>query len=406
MNDRTPTRVADTARHVWVESRRMRAVQTPIIPVVGGWIRRQPGAISLAQGVVYYDPPPQASETVEDFLRHGDHKYGPVQGQAELRRAILEKLRRENGIDVSGDDNRIIVTAGGNMAFLNALFAITDPGDEVILPLPYYFNHEMAIRMLNCMPLLVPTDTEYRLDVDALRSAINPRTRAIVTISPNNPTGVVYPRDTLIAVNELCRDAGIYHISDEAYEHFVYDGAKHFSPGSLPGAETHTISLYSLSKSYGFAGWRVGYMVLPPQLYRAVLKAQDTNLICATLAAQHAAAAVLNAATEYRIEKLGALGRVRAEVRRELAALEPLCHVPRADGAFYLLMQVHADVEPLQLVERLIREHGVAVLPGTAFGLDSGCHLRVSYGALEPQTAIAGIKRLVHGLKVLCYPSP
>ena len=379
----------------------MQAVQTPIIPVVTEWIRTNPGTISLAQGVVYYPPPPQAIAAAKDFLYSGENKYGPVQGQAALLDAIAQKLRRENGMKVGSGDQRIIVTAGGNMAFVNAMFAITDPGDEVILPLPYYFNHEMAIRMLNCTPVLVQTDADYRLQPDALRRAITRRTRAVVTVSPNNPSGVVYSREVLAAVNTLCREAGIYHVSDEAYEHFTYDDSEHFSPGSLPGAEAHTISLYSLSKSYGFAGWRIGYMVLPPQLYDAVLKAQDTNLICASLIAQHAATVMLNSSTEYRREKHQALNAVRHTVLHELAALEPDCHAPPTEGAFYALMQVRSNLDPMRLVEKLIREHRVAVLPGTAFGLHNGCCLRVSYGALEPEAAIAGIKRLVSGLKAV-----
>ena len=216
---------------------RMAAVQAPMIPVVAEWIRACPGAISLGQGVVRYPPPPQAIERAVRYLqRHGadDHKYKLVSGIDELQSRLSDKLRAENGIRLA-EDTRLVVTAGGNMAFFNALLAIADPGDEIILPSPYYFNHQMAVDMLNCRPVAVPTGADYQLDIAAIARAITPRTRAVVTISPNNPTGAVYPRAALEAVNQLCRDAGIYHISDEAYEYFVYDGAEHFSPGSLPG---------------------------------------------------------------------------------------------------------------------------------------------------------------------------
>ena len=128
-----------------------------------------------------------------------------------------------------------MVTAGGNQAFLNVVLGILDPGDEVILPVPYYFNHEMAITMANARPVLAPTDSDYQLDLGALRSAITPRTRAIVTVSPNNPSGAVYPEGALRAVNALCAEHGIYHISDEAYEYFTFDDARHFSPASISG---------------------------------------------------------------------------------------------------------------------------------------------------------------------------
>ena len=171
-----------------------------------------------------------------------------------------------------------MVTAGGNNAFIATVLALGDPGDEFILPVPYYFNHEMAITMANCRPVLVPTDANYQLDLAALRAAITPRTRAIITVSPNNPTGAVYPAAALRAVNQLCAERGIFHLSDEAYESFVYDGAEHFSAASLDGSAPHTISLYSLSKAYGFASWRIGWMVFPEKLEAAMRKIQDTLL--------------------------------------------------------------------------------------------------------------------------------
>src|SRR5262249_29932203 len=227
-------------------ARRMQVVQTPVIPVVGDLVRSTPGAISLGQGVVYYGPPPAVLAAAQAFgADPQDHKYKPVEGIADLVQLIADKVSRENGIDLAG--RSIVVTAGANMAFFNSLLAIADAGDEIILPTPYYFNHEMAIAMLSCRPVLVPTTQDYQLNIDSLRAAITPRTRAIVTISPNNPSGAVYSREALVAVNRLCRDNGIYHVSDEAYEYFTYDGAEHFSPGSLPESYEYTISLYSFS---------------------------------------------------------------------------------------------------------------------------------------------------------------
>jgi aspartate/methionine/tyrosine aminotransferase len=383
------------------ESARMRAVQTPIIPTVGQWIRETAGTLSLAQGVVFYPPPPQAIAAASEFLTDGEHRYGPVQGQPALRSAIAAKLRRENGIDVGDGERRLLVTAGGNMAFLNAMFAICDSGDEVILPTPYYFNHEMAIRMVGAVPVLAPTDDDYQLDLNALRRAITARTRAIVTVSPNNPTGMVYRPDDLRAVNALCREAGIFHVSDEAYEHFTYGEARHHSPGSGVDAAAHTISIFSLSKSFGFASWRIGYMVVPPQLFAALMKAQDTNLICASLIAQQAAAAIVGGASDYREQQRSALARVRTTVIGELNALGERCTLSASQGAFYFLLRPSTTLSGLELTERLIREHRVAVLPGSAFGIGSGCTLRMSYGGLAPGDAVAGIKRLVGGLDAI-----
>ncbi|HQT95301.1 MAG TPA: aminotransferase class I/II-fold pyridoxal phosphate-dependent enzyme [Thermoanaerobaculaceae bacterium] len=235
------------------DSLRMQMVQTPVIPVVGRLIRDNPGTISLGQGVVGYPPPPEALEAVARFAADPDnHMYGPVEGIPALLDAIAAKLAADNAIALT-DDSRIVVTAGGNMAFANAVLAITDPGDEVILLEPYYFNHRMAVTIAGCRPIAVPTDAAHQPVVSRIEAAITSRTRAVVTVSPNNPSGAVYPEATLRAINALCRERGVYHVHDEAYEYFVYDGARHVSPASEPGAAGHTISLFSLSKSYGFA---------------------------------------------------------------------------------------------------------------------------------------------------------
>ena len=140
-----------------------------------------------------------------------------------------------------------MVTAGANMAFMHAVLAISEPGDEIILPVPFYFNHEMAIQMAGCRAVAVRTDDNYRSDLDAIGRAITNRTRAIVTISPNNPTGAVFPAALLREVNNLCRDRGLYHISDETYEYFTYGSARHLSPGSLAGRRrSHHLDLLAV----------------------------------------------------------------------------------------------------------------------------------------------------------------
>ncbi len=381
-------------------SLRMGTVQSPIIPVVGEWVRAHPGTISLGQGVSWYGPPESARARIRDFFDEpAHHKYGPAQGIPPLLDLIECKLAAENGIRLDG--RKVVVTAGANMGFLNALFAIADPGDEVILPLPYYFNQEMAVRMLNCQPVSVATDADFKLQPGAIRAAITPRTRAVVTISPNNPSGAVYGEAELREVNGLCKEAGIYHICDEAYENFLYGQARHFSPGSIPGSQGHTISLYSLSKAYGFASWRIGYMVMPEALYSAVLKAQDTNLICPPLVSQHAAVGALETGSQYCREKLKTTAQVREIVLDGLEAVRSFCQIPPADGAFYILLKVETALDSLALAERLIRSHGIGVIPGVAFGLEDGCHLRVAYGALDETTAAEGVRRLVAGLQAM-----
>lgn len=377
---------------------RMAAVQTPVIPVIAELIADNPGTISLGQGVVSYGPPPAAIERLRHIDAAGDiHRYSHTSGLPELRELIAGKLKQENHIDPD-QGSSLAVTAGSNMAFMNALFAITHPGDEVILCVPYYFNHEMAIRMLSCEPVLVETGADYLPDIDRLKLAISGKTRAIVTISPNNPSGVVYPASLLAGINVLCRDNGIYHISDEAYEYFTYGDNQHFSPGSLENAADHTISLYSLSKAYGFASWRIGYMVYPGNLTSAVYKAQDTNLICPAIASQYAALGALSEGAGYCRKKLEVIREARQIILEKLKTVQSLCTVSHSEGAFYLLIKLNTDLDDMAVAEKLIRKHRVAVLPGNTFGLHGGCYFRVAYGALDKNNASEGIRRLTDGL--------
>jgi aspartate/methionine/tyrosine aminotransferase len=380
---------------------RMDTVQAPIIPVLGDLIRQVPGTISLGQGVVHYGPPPAAVEKIREALvSPATHEYQDGAGLPELVDRIGRKLSVENGIDV-GRGTNVMVTAGANMAFMHAVFAITEPGDEIILNVPFYFNHEMAIQMAGCTAVRVATDERYQLRLEALRQALTDRTRAIVTVSPNNPSGAVLTESSLREVGAICRERGIYHISDEVYEYFTYGSARHFSPVSLPGADAFTISMYSLSKAYGFAGWRVGYVAYPEHLADAMMKSQDTILVCPTVASQIGAAAALDVGRGYSVPYVRELAAIRDVVLDELAALEPLATVPAADGAFYCLLKVDTEMNPLALAERLIREYRVAVVPGPAFGMTDGCYFRVAYGALRKETVAEGIGRLVTGLRAM-----
>jgi aspartate/methionine/tyrosine aminotransferase len=349
---------------------------------------------------VSWGPPPESLEAAARFGREPDeHRYGDVEGDGDLLELIAAKLRAENGID-AGRDGRVFVTAGGNMAFVEAILATCDEGDEVLLQAPYYFNHEMAVVMTGARPVAVPTDSRYGLDPDRIAAAMTDRTRVVVTISPNNPSGAVYDEAALRAVNALCAERGAFHVHDEVYEYFTYEGHRHFSPGSIPGAGRHTISLFSLSKAYGFASWRVGYMVVPDSLGDAIRKIQDTNLICAPRISQAAAVAALRVGRPYCERRLPGLDEVRRHLQRTLSTRPDRYTLGPLDGAFYVLLRVRGRQSPMTLAERLVREHRVAAIPGTTFGLD-GCTLRVSYGALDAETVEEGLRRLTAGLAAI-----
>lgn len=353
--------------------------------------------------MVSYPPPARAMEAIRFFgAQTYEHLYGSSLGDTRLLALIQQKLLQENNLDCTSG-YRVMVTAGANMAFLNVLLAILDPGDEVILPLPYYFNQEMAVRMLNGVPVTVPTDVNYQLQLDAIAAAITPKTRAILTVSPNNPTGAVYSEASLRAVNALCREHGLYHISDEAYEYFVYDAARHFSPGSIAGAAAHTISLYSLSKAYGFASWRIGYVVAPEMLLPALLKVQDTNLICPPLITQQAAIGALEVGAGYCKAQLQHLQQVRNQVIAELQATTVISPLTPTQGAFYQLLKLNSTSNDVDLVRALISDYKVAAIPGCAFGLRDGVYLRISYGMLDLERSALAMQRLLKGLEALCW---
>ncbi|PYR63016.1 MAG: pyridoxal phosphate-dependent aminotransferase [Acidobacteria bacterium] len=378
---------------------RMDAVQDPIIPVIGDLIRQVPGTISLGQGVVHYGPPEAALEAARAALNDpATHSYQSEAGLPALLERVGAKLRRDNGIDVAAG-RRIMITAGANMAFMHAILAITEPGDEIVLPVPFYFNHDMAIQMAGCRIVTVPTDDRYQLRLDAIHRAISDHTRAIVTVSPNNPSGAVFSEASLHEVNTLCRERGLYHLTDEVYEYFTYGSARHVSPGSFANAAAHTISMYSLSKAYGFAGWRIGYMVYPEHLAVPIMKSQDTILVCPPVISQIAAAAALDVGRAYCEPHVRELAAIRDSVLAELSTLAPLARVGGADGAFYCLLTVNTRMNPLALAERLIREHRVAVVPAFAFGMTDRCAFRVAYGALQKETVAEGVGRLVNGLR-------
>lgn len=379
-------------------SKRLDAVQSPIIPYIGELTRNNPGTISFGQGIAFYRPPKEAFDSVQKCLTDESiNRYGPVEGIPELQHALINKLNVVNGIEVN-TGNAVIVTAGSNMAFNTTVLAITDPGDEIILPLPYYFNHEMSLMMERCKPVLVPCNEEFHLDIDKIKSAITNKTKAIVTISPNNPSGAVYTQQELLEINQLCKEHNIYHISDEAYEDFYYEQHQHFSSASHLDTQQHTISLFSFSKGYGFAGWRIGYMVIPEHLLPAVKKIQDTILISPPVISQHAAVGALTTNANYLQDNRDAMSSKREMVLSKLNNLSALKTKPTSEGAFYTLLSIDTKNNDMQLAQTLIEKYGVATIPGSAFGIEDGCYLRLSYGALADEKIDQGLDRIINGL--------
>ena len=398
-------------------ARRLDGVLRPVIPQISALVRTTPGCLSLAQGMVSWGPPPGVADAVAQAateLAAAEaaplNAYGAMAGDPALLEAIRRDLttptRAGGPLDLAGAE--LLVTAGSNMAFNAIAQVITDPGDELILPLPYYFNHVMAVQLAG--GVAVPVDAGLVPDPERLAAAITPRTRAIVTVSPNNPSGVVMPQPVLAAINRLCAARGLFHIHDEAYEHFVHGPTPHWSPGSQAGAGAHTISLFSLSKAYGMAGWRLGYGVVPAQLLPGLAQVQDTVLICPPRLTQAVAVAALAAGPGWCAPRIAALAGLQRQLIAAVAQAQagglPLRLLAEPDGAFYGLLALEpaasqrlsaAGVDVRTLMVRLAAQHGVACVSGDAFGL-GGHALRLSSGMVDGPTLAVALERLFAGI--------
>lgn len=341
--------------------------------------------ISFNAGEPDFDPPEVILKATEHALLNGKTKYGAVPGEAALRQAIAKKLNTDNGMDVTAEH---ILVANGSKQILYMIFqALCNPGDEVIVLKPYWVTFPEGIKLAGGVPVFVDT-IDHQPDLDAIKAAITPRTKAILVNSPNNPTGAVYPRETLQAIGELAVAHEIYVISDEAYEGLVYHGAKHISMASLSADIARwTITTQTFSKSYCMTGFRVGYLAADVSVVKAINKMNShlTGNVCTF--AQYGAVGALEADPTIFQDMQKTFER-----RFELAY--PLCQeifsCVKPTGAFYLFPDVSeylgerfADDDAL--AAHLLREAKVAVVPGSAFGAPG--HLRVSFSTSEADIA-------------------
>ncbi|QEY33028.1 aminotransferase class I/II-fold pyridoxal phosphate-dependent enzyme [Synechococcus sp. RSCCF101] len=384
---------------------RLGRVLDPVIPRLGHLLAAHPEALSLGQGMVSWGPPAGVRTALtEACLQPGAcDRYGPMAGDPEVLEGLRALLRGRHGLDLDGSG--VLATAGSNMAFNAIAQVICDPGDEVILPKPYYFNHVMAVQLAGGQPRAI--DAGLILDPERLAAAITPRTRAIVTISPGNPSGAVQPAARLEAINRLCAAHGLFHIHDEAYAAFCHGATPHWSPGSLAGSGRHTVTLGSFSKSHGLAGWRLGYLAAPEQLLPALAKVQDTILICPSRPLQRAALAAAQVPQAWVAQQVQTLEPKRRHLRELIGRADtPWQLLCDCDGAFYGLIGLRdpsarlAGEDPDWLMTTLVQSFGVGVVSGASFGIASSS-FRVSYGILTMREFTEAMERLMGGLRVL-----
>ncbi len=340
--------------------------------------------ISLGQSVPFFGPPPEMIEAVRDALDGFGprlHTYGPDAGIPELREALARKLADFNGVEVD-PDRQLLVTPGSNQAFMVTMMTILEPGDEVAIASPYYFNHHMAIELCSGVVREIPLSEEngFQMTLEDVESALSPRTKAVVITSPNNPTGTVYAPDEVMAIARSLTERGIYVINDDAYEVFCYDGARHVSPMTVVEPSELLVTLGSLSKTLGMTGWRIGYIAADPELITQALKVQDATAICAPIVAQVAALAALDQMPAYpqsMIEELDERRDLLQSVVDETSAL----HWHRTDGALFALVRADsARGDRRELESELLERAHVLTVPGRAFGSQWSDFMRVSYG--------------------------
>jgi aspartate/methionine/tyrosine aminotransferase len=376
--------------------RNQRIQEAPIVKLIAD-SKSPSNLVDLGQGEPFYGPPEEAILAATEAL-HGESgsKYSPDSGFSSLREAIAKKLASENGVEANPYRN-IMVTTGANQAFVNAILCVTRPGDHVLVLSPYYFNHVMAVQLAGCKPVIVETDRNYQPLVERIREKITKRVRAVVLVSPNNPTGAVYSRNVISEIGALCAENDLCLITDETYEHFVYDDTEFVGALAFDKEIEHTISLFSFSKSYGMPGYRIGYAVFPVGIYSEMLKVQDTLMICAPSPLQAAAEAAIKLGAAYPKQFIPRIEKVRRIFIERLTGLD-LVEMPVTNGSYYFLLRLRTKKSDWGIAKSLIEEYGVVTIPGVAFGTRYPA-LRVAYANVDESVAEKGILRLTKGLQ-------
>jgi aminotransferase len=324
--------------------------------------------INLAQGVCDTEVPGPVQQRAISAIEEGLNIYTRLDGITPLRQAISDKLARHNGISVEAE-GEVLVTSGATAGYYSACLALFDPGDEVILFEPFYGYHFNPLLSMRVKPVVVPTSApNWGIDLDALRAAITPRTRAILVNSPCNPSGKVFTREEIEAIAALALEHDLFVLTDEIYEYFVYDGARHISPATLPGMAERTITISGLSKTFSITGWRIGYLVCDRRWMGAISYFHDLTYVCAPSPFQHGAAAGLMQLPDSFYAGLSTEYQAKRDMLCEAltqAGLTP--SVPR--GAYYVLADVASlpGADAREKARNLLRQTGVAAVAGSAF---------------------------------------
>jgi aminotransferase len=376
---------------------RSRQVEWSGIRIMFELADRIPGVINLGIGQPDFDTPEFIREAGKKALDDGFTRYPPAKGFLDLREAIAQKLQRENNI-LADPHTEIFVSVGAMQVIFNTILHLVEPGDEVILLDPGY-DYYSQIRLFGGVPVPVPVReaNRFKLDPAELENAITNKTKLIILNSPANPTGAVLDKSILDEVADIVRARRIAVLSDEPYEHIVFDGKKHLSIASFEGMKEFTVSAYTLSKSYAMTGWRVGYAVAPKALIDEMEKLMEHMVTGVTAMAQRAALAAITGPQECVTDMVRAYETRREIIYRGLNDIEGVsCILPEA--TFYAFPNVSKVCpDSWRLAKYLATEHGVAVVPGSIFGKNGEGCLRISF-AMDEQRLEEAIGRIRRGI--------
>jgi aspartate aminotransferase len=355
--------------------------------------------IGFGAGEPDFDTPRHIKDAAIQAINEGFTKYTPASGIPELRQAIAHKFKRENGLTYT--PSQIIVSCGGKHSCYNVILATCEEGDEVIIPAPYWLSYPEMVKLASGKPVIIETSdkTEFKVTREQLRAAITPRTRLFILNSPSNPTGSVYSPEEIKALGDICVEKGVLIMSDEIYEHLLYDGAKHQSVASFsPKHYEHTIVVHGFAKAWSMTGWRLGFLAAPEPIAKAIDAVQSHSTSNPTSFAQKGAVAALNGPQDHLPGWLAEFDQRRTYGWTRLNSIRGIsCVKPK--GAFYLFPNISGTgLKSSEFCAKLLEAEKVAAVPGIAFGADD-C-IRLSY-ATSMSNIEKGLDRIENFCKTL-----
>lgn len=355
--------------------------------------------VSFAAGEPDFDTPDFIKEAARQAISSGFTKYTPTTGTLELKKSICDKFNRDNSLTYQ--PNQIVVSCGAKHSIFNTLFALINPGDEVLIPLPYWVSYPEMVNLCEGVPSFIKTaqNNNFKIKVADLEKKINKKTKLLILNSPANPTGCVYDKSELKDIADICVKNNILVVSDEIYEKIIFDGRKHTSIASF-GKDIYdlTVTVNGLSKSFSMTGWRIGYLGAPPDITEAISRIQDHSTSNPTSISQKAAVAALNASDEFSKKLCEEFQRRRDYLVSRIKKIKEISYV-LPQGAFYMFCDISKlNLSSLTFAQRLLDEVYVAVIPGDGFGMDN--QVRISFATSIEQLE-KGMDRIEEWIKKL-----